>query len=49
MLTVHPGRWLAKQLVRFLKRHREFYIGGPAEKEGLLLEIVPDTLTKVEP
>jgi hypothetical protein len=49
MVTVHPRRWSAKELVRFLKRHRQFFIGGPAWKEGILLEIVPDTLKKVEP
>ncbi len=49
LLTVHPGRWLAKQLVRFLKRHRQFFIGGPSDKEGILMEIIPDTLKKVEP
>ena len=39
VLTVHARRWSAKELARFLKRHREFFIGGPAGKEGLLLEI----------
>ena len=48
VVTVHARRWSAEELARFLKRHREFYIGGPAGKEGLLLEIVPDTLKKVD-
>ena len=48
VVTVHAGRWSTKELARHLKRHRKFFIGGPAGKEGLLLEIVPDTLRKVE-
>ncbi len=49
VVTAHPGRWSRKALVAFLKRHREFCIGGPADKGGLLLEIVPDTLRKAKP
>jgi len=49
VVTVHARRWSAEELARFLKRHREFFVGGPAGKEGLLLEIVPDTLKRVEP
>ena len=48
VLTVHARRWSAEELARHLKRHREFFIGGPAGKEGILLEIVPDTLKKVD-
>jgi len=48
VVTVHASRWSLRQLARFLKRHRQFCIGGPAEKEGLLLEIVPSTLKRVE-
>jgi hypothetical protein len=49
VVTAHPGRWLTKELARFLTRHREFCRGGPAGKGGLLLEIVPDTLRKTKP
>ncbi len=49
VVTVHARRWSAKELARHLSRHRKFFIGGPAGKEGLLLEIVPDTLKDVEP
>jgi hypothetical protein len=49
VITVHPKRWSRKALVAFLKRHREFCIGGPPGKEGLLLEIVSDTLRKAKP
>jgi hypothetical protein len=49
VVTVHPGRWSRKELARFLARHREFFRGGPPGKEGLLLEIVPDTLRKTKP
>ncbi len=49
VVTVHPGRWSTKELARFLARHREFCRGGPADKGGLLLEIVPDTLRKAQP
>jgi hypothetical protein len=48
IVTVHARRWSAKELARHLKRHRKFFIGGPTGKEGLLLEICPDTLEKVE-
>jgi hypothetical protein len=49
VITVHPKCWSRKALVAFLKRHREFCIGGPPGKDGLLLEIVPDTLRKAKP
>ena len=49
VVTVHPKCWSRKALVAFLKRHREFCIGGPAGMKGLLLEIVPDTLRKTKP
>jgi hypothetical protein len=49
VVTAHPGRWSKKQLASFLGRHREFFIGGPPGKQGLLLEIVPDTLRKAKP
>ena len=48
VLTVHARRWSVQELARHLKRHRQFFIGGPAGKEGLLMELVPDTLKKVE-
>ncbi len=49
VLTVHARRWSAKELIRHLKRHKEFFIKVPAGKEGILLEILPDSLKKVEP
>ena len=48
VVTVQARRWSKQELARFLKRHREFHIGGPTGKEGLLLEIVPDTLKKFD-
>jgi hypothetical protein len=48
ILTVHAGRWSRKTLAALLKRHREFAIAGPAGKKGLLLEILYNTLKKVE-
>lgn len=48
VLAVHAGRWSAEELARHLEQHRKFFIGGPAGKEGLLLEIVPGTLKKVD-
>ena len=47
-IVTHAGRWSRKQLARFLRRHRELFIGGPAGKEGLLLEIIVDTVRKVK-
>ncbi len=49
VVAVHARRWSKKQLARHLKRHRKFFIGGPAGREGILLEILPDTLKKVKP
>ena len=48
VVTVHAATLVEEELASFLGRHREFFIGGPPGKEGLLLEIVPDTLRKVE-
>ena len=48
VVAVHARRWSVKQLTRHLKRHRKFFIGGPGDKEGLLLEILPESLKKVE-
>ena len=39
---------VAQRLARFLRRHRGVFIGGPAEKEGLLLEIIVDTVKRVK-
>jgi hypothetical protein len=49
VITVHARRWSGEELARHLQRHRKFFIGGPTGKEGLLLEICPDTLRKAEP
>ncbi len=49
LVTVHARRWSGEELARHLKRHRKFFLKGLAGKEGLLLEIVPDTLTRIEP
>ena len=49
VVIAHARRWSRKELARHLRRHRKLFIGGPAGKEGLLLEIVPDTLRKVKP
>ena len=49
VVTVHARRWSAKELARHLGRHRKFCIGGPAGKQGVLMEILPDSLKKVEP
>jgi hypothetical protein len=49
LVTVHARRWSEKELARFLKRHMGFFIKGPAGKEGVLMEIVPDTLKRIEP
>jgi hypothetical protein len=48
LVTVHARRWSEEELARHLKRHRKFFLKGLAGKEGLLLDIVPDTLKKVE-
>ncbi|MGO9109927.1 MAG: hypothetical protein ACLP9L_11900 [Thermoguttaceae bacterium] len=48
VLAVHARRWSVEELARHLERHRQFFVGGPAEKEGLLLEIIPSTLKKVD-
>jgi hypothetical protein len=48
LVTVHSRRWSRKTLSAYLERHRKLFLGGPAGREGLLLEIIPDTLRKVE-
>ncbi len=48
-IVTYAGRWSRKALAVFLKRHREFFVKGPAGKEGMLLEILPRTLRKVKP
>jgi hypothetical protein len=48
VVTVHAGRWSRKELVSHLRRHRTFCLGGPPGKEGLLLEILYNTLKKVK-
>jgi hypothetical protein len=49
VLTVHANCWSVEELAAWLKRHRKLCIGGYGRKRGLLLEILPDTLKKVEP
>ncbi|MGO8750598.1 MAG: hypothetical protein ACLQNE_32010 [Thermoguttaceae bacterium] len=49
VLTVHAGRWTEEELAAHLRRHRKFCIAGHGDKGGLLLEILPGTLKKVEP
>ena len=49
LVTVHARRWSEKELARFLKRHRKFFLKRTAGKEGILLELVPDTLKRIEP
>jgi hypothetical protein len=48
LVTVDARRWSHEELVRHLKRHRKFFLHGPAGKEGVLLEIIWNTLNKVE-
>ncbi len=48
-IVTYAGRWSRKALAAFLKRHKEFFVKGPAGKEGMLLEILPRTLRKVVP
>jgi hypothetical protein len=48
VMSVHAGRWSAEELVAHLRRHKQFCVGGPAGKGGILLEIVPDTLRKAK-
>ena len=49
LVTVHASRWSPEELARHLKRHRKHFLRGVAGKEGLLLEVLPDSLKKVEP
>ena len=49
LVTVHARHWSEEELAHHLKRHGKFFLRGAAGKEGMLLEIVPDTLKKVEP
>lgn len=49
LVSVDARRWSEEELARHLKRHRKFFLHGPAGKEGILLEIVYKTLRKIEP
>lgn len=48
VLTVYARCWSLTELARHLEQHRKLYISGPPGKEGVLLELLPDTLKKVE-
>jgi hypothetical protein len=49
IVSVHANRWTKEEIASHLKWHHEFHIEGYGDKEGLLLEILLDTLRKVEP
>ena len=49
VLSTHHGDWNAEELVAYLQRHRRSFLKGPTGKKGILLEIVPNALKKVEP
>jgi hypothetical protein len=48
LVRVHPRYWSEKDLARCLKRRKKYFL-NTAGKEGILLEIVPDTLKRIEP
>jgi hypothetical protein len=48
MVSCAPRRWSMKQVLRFLRRHWRFFTCTPDGKRGLLLEVVPDRLRKIE-
>ena len=49
VLTVYARCWSLTELAHHLVQHRKFYISGrPTGKEGVLFELLPDTLKKVE-
>ena len=48
VLTVYARRWSLTELARHLEQHRKSCISGPPGKEGVLLELLPDTLRKVK-
>ena len=48
IVTVQAHRWTKEELVRRLKRHREIHFEANGGEEGLLLELLLDTLKKVE-
>ena len=49
IVTVHASRWSKAELLHHLKHHREFHVEGYDDKEGLLVEVLLDTLRKVKP
>jgi hypothetical protein len=49
VVTAHAGRWSADELAAYLKKHRKLSIVGHGGRKGLLLELLSDTLRKVEP
>jgi hypothetical protein len=48
VLTVHRGKWTAEELRAYLKRHRRSWLRGSGGRLGILLELLPDGLKKVE-
>jgi hypothetical protein len=48
VLTVHRGKWTMDELIAHMRRHRSSYLNGPPGKGGILLEILPTELRKVE-
>jgi hypothetical protein len=49
LVTTHVGEWTAEELISYMRKHRKSFLRGPRGKRGILLEIVPDVLKKVEP
>ena len=48
VLSTHHGEWTAEELTAYLQRHRRSFMKGPTGKKGILLEIVPDGVKKME-
>ena len=48
VLTVHQDKWTVEELVAYMKRHRQSSLRGAVGKRGILLEILPDGIRKVE-
>jgi len=49
VVTAHAACWTVEELVAYLQKHRKLAIAGYGGKRGMLAEILPETLKKVEP
>jgi hypothetical protein len=48
VLSTQRDEWTTEELTAYLRRHRKSFLRGPAGKNGILLEIVPAELKRID-